>query len=145
MNVLRYLSVLTHKAMFWERMDAKGENPIILAPTEYIQQISKLPTLANSQFCAINMYTENGFGKFNKWYYNSLCCRDGCFYIDCSVFMTLSLEHAQIYDEHYSQLSKTEEWAVLNDNGVYTLDKWTVTTTQLFYDGVPIRINADHC
>lgn len=69
-------------------------------------------------------------------------CREGNFCFDSNIFTSLTLEQAQIYYEHYSHLANSGERALFN-GGVYTIDKWTVSPTQLVYDGTPIKIQIN--
>jgi hypothetical protein len=133
MNITRFFYQM---AQFWS--NGYGHyNHFLRVPAEYIQQIS-LSGNAWLRYQPVIDYVWKGPHPFNQWFRCNIYCREGNFYFESNIFTSLTLEQAQIYYEHYSQLASSGEWAKFN-NGVYTLDKWTVSPTQLFYDGAPIK------
>ncbi len=115
--------------------------PPVRAPAEYIQHISRLPG-AEAAYWPTVPYTWRGPHSFSQMSHCSLYCSSGRFYFKWSAtIIMLTLEQAQVYYEHYSQLAGSGEWTDTIDE-IYTLDKWSASPTQLFYDGVEIEVQA---
>ncbi len=117
---------------------SRSVSPIFRAPAVLIRQLSLggWPYI----YRAVAWAQWKGPDRCEHWTSCGLYCSNGDFYNNLKMpALEMTIEQAQIYYEHYSHLARIGNWAPLKDNKWRSFDKWTITPTQLRYDGKIIK------